>query len=177
MNSLTDRDFIDKLCEASKAGVKVKMIIRGICCLIPGIEGKTDNIEIHSIVGRFLEHPRVYVIGKEMENVYIGSADLMTRNTERRVEVLCPVLDPALRERICNYLQVQFDDKVKGRKINNLGSMESIPFDGDSEPVVAQKYFMESAMKGSASASLSNVADGKGNLNIFKKIFELFRTS
>lgn len=177
MNSLTDRDFIDKLCEASKSGVKVKMIIRGICCLIPGIEGRTDNIEIHSIVGRFLEHPRVYVIGKEMENVYIGSADLMTRNTERRVEVLCPVLDPALRERICNYLQVQFDDKVKGRKINNLGSMESIPFDGDSEPVVAQKYFMESAMKGSASASLSNMADGKGNFNIFKKIFELFRTS
>ena len=91
--------------------------------------------------------------------------------------MLCPVLDPALRERICNYLQVQFDDKVKGRKINNLGSMESIPFDGDSEPVVAQKYFMESAMKGSASASLTNVADGKGNFNIFKKIFELFRTS
>lgn len=176
MNSLTDRDFIDKLCEASKAGVTVKMIIRGICCLIPGIPGKTENIEIHSIVGRFLEHPRVYILGKEREKVYIGSADLMTRNTERRVEVLCPVLDPGLRQRICDYMQVQFDDKVKGRKINNLGSMERIPFDGDSEPIVAQKYFMETAVRKAESGNSSRWQKGNtGKGNVFSRIINVFR--
>ena len=92
LNSLTDKKIIDKLIEASESGVKIDMIIRGICCLIPGVEGKTENIRIISIVGRFLEHSRIYIFGsKERRKYYIASADFMTRNTVRRVEVAAPV--------------------------------------------------------------------------------------
>lgn len=95
VNSVTDRQLIDKLAEASQAGVEVVMNVRGICCLRPGVSGLTDHIRIFSVVGRFLEHPRVFAFGAgEDASMYIGSADFMTRNTERRVEIACPVLDP-----------------------------------------------------------------------------------
>ena len=98
MNSLTDKKIIDKLIEASQAGVKIDMVIRGICCLIPGVKGKTENIQVRSIVGRFLEHSRIYIFGtQEREKVYIASADFMTRNTLRRVEVATPIYDKDLK--------------------------------------------------------------------------------
>ena len=101
INSLTDKVIINKLVEASQAGVKIEMIVRGICCLIPGVKGYTENIQVVSIVGRFLEHSRIYRFGtKEREKVYIASADFMTRNTIRRVEVAAPVLDEKLKERL-----------------------------------------------------------------------------
>ena len=94
MNSVTDMDFIRKVTEASQAGVKIDLIVRGICCILPGIKGKTENLRVTSIVGRYLEHPRLFVFGKGADaTVYIGSADMMTRNTEKRVEVACPVYD------------------------------------------------------------------------------------
>ncbi len=101
LNSLTDKLLIDKLIEASRAGVKIRMLIRGICCLVPGIPGFTDNITVYSIVGRFLEHSRLYIFGAPgTEEVYISSADLMTRNTTRRVEVAAPIYDAGLRQRL-----------------------------------------------------------------------------
>ena len=110
INSLTDKVIISKLVEASQAGVKIEMIVRGICCLIPGVKGYTENITVISIVGRFLEHSRIYRFGtKERENVYIASADFMTRNTLRRVEVAAPVLD----ERLKNQLDWMFETMMK----------------------------------------------------------------
>ncbi|CDZ74252.1 polyphosphate kinase [Peptoniphilus sp. ING2-D1G] len=141
MNSLTDRDFIDKFQEASDAGVKVQLIVRGICCLLPGIEGKTENIEAKSIVGRFLEHARVYILGKEHPKIYIGSADLMTRNTEHRVELLCSVLDDKIKDRIIEFMNIQFSDNLKGRRFGSDGNLHKIE-DGQKK-VNAQIYFME----------------------------------
>ena len=116
INSLTDKDIIEKLVDASKAGVRIEMIVRGICCLIPGIKGFTDNITVISIVGRFLEHSRIYRFGtKEREKVFIGSADYMTRNTLRRVEVATPIFDDEIRERIDSMFEIMMkdDEKVK----------------------------------------------------------------
>ena len=98
MNSLTDKRIMEKLIKASKVGVKINMVIRGICCLIPGVKGETDNIHVRSIVGRFLEHSRIYIFGtRGREKVYIASADFMTRNTLRRVEVASPIYDPDIK--------------------------------------------------------------------------------
>lgn len=141
MNSLTDRDFIDKFMEASRAGVKVKLIIRGICCILPGVPGKTENIEVHSIVGRLLEHARVYMFGKEDSKVYIGSADLMTRNTENRVELITPILDNDIKNRIIKYMDIQFKDNVKGRVLNQYGKLNMI--DNQEEKLNSQQYFMD----------------------------------
>ncbi len=116
LNSLTDRKLIDKLAQASQAGVEVVMNIRGICCLLPGIEGLTDHIQVFSIVGRYLEHSRIYCFGKgENARLYIASADFMTRNTERRVEVACPVLDPQTRARLFHIIDELQRDNVKAR--------------------------------------------------------------
>lgn len=118
INSLTDRKIIDKLIEASKAGVKIEMIVRGICCLQPGIPGLTDNIHVISIVGRYLEHSRIYMFGEgEREKIYISSADFMTRNTERRVEVGAPVYDPLLKLRIREMFGLMLSDNVKAREL------------------------------------------------------------
>ena len=144
MNSFTDKDFIEKLSEASKNNVKVVMIIRGICCLLPGVQGETDNVEVRSIVGRFLEHSRVYQFGKgDCANVYIGSADLMTRNTEQRVEVACPVYDVDIKREIENYIKMQLNDNVKGRKMKPNGEYEIVL--NNSEPFDSQEYFLEKA--------------------------------
>lgn len=116
MNSLTDKQMIDRIYEAGKCGVKISMIVRGICCLLPGIPGETDNIRIISIVGRFLEHSRIYCFGEgEERKMYISSADLMTRNTDRRVEIATPVLDKSIEERIYRMLTVLLSDNIKAR--------------------------------------------------------------
>ena len=115
INSLTDKTIIDKLVEASQAGVKIEMIVRGICCLIPGVKGYTENIKVISIVGRFLEHSRIYRFGtKEREKVYVGSADFMTRNTIRRVEVAVPILDQQVRDRLERRFEMMMSDDEKG---------------------------------------------------------------
>lgn len=142
-NSLTDKDFIEKFIEASQKGVKVDLIIRGISCLLPDIKGQSENIRIRSIVGRFLEHPRVYVFGKENPVMYISSADLMTRNTENRVEIATPILDSEIKERILKYLQVQMEDNVGARLMNSSGEYEKIKDDG--EKISSQSYFVKEA--------------------------------
>ncbi|MCI7537802.1 MAG: polyphosphate kinase 1 [Fusicatenibacter saccharivorans] len=122
INSLTDKAIITKLVEASQAGVKIEMIVRGICCLIPGIEGYTENIKVVSIVGRFLEHSRIYRFGtKEREKVYLASTDFMTRNTIRRVEVAAPVLDDTLKERLDWMFETMMKDNEKGKCLNASG--------------------------------------------------------
>ena len=122
INSLTDKVIINKLIEASQAGVKIEMIVRGICCLIPEVEGYTENVKVVSIVGRFLEHSRIYRFGtKEREKVYIASADFMTRNTVRRVEVAAPVLDEKLKERLDWMFETMMNDDEKGKCLTSKG--------------------------------------------------------
>lgn len=123
INSLTDKPIIEKLIEASKAGVKIELIVRGICCLIPGIPGETENIKVISVVGRFLEHSRIYRFGKgEKDRIYIASADFMTRNTVRRVEVATPVYDEDIKARIRDVFDTVMKDNVKGKAQNNKGN-------------------------------------------------------
>lgn len=144
-NSLTDIDMIEKLHEASCAGVTVEMIIRGICCLLPGVPGKTENITVTSIVGRFLEHSRIYVFGRgENEKMYISSADLMTRNTERRVEIACPIDSPAVRARLHDILFAMQHDTVKARVLQPDGSYQKKP--SAPEPICAQDLLMQQAV-------------------------------
>ena len=122
INSLTDKTIIDKLVEASQAGVKIEMIVRGICCLIPGVKGSTENIKVISIVGRFLEHSRIYRFGtKEREKVYIGSADFMTRNTIRRVEVAVPILNQQVRDHLDHMFEMMMSDDEKGKELTSKG--------------------------------------------------------
>ena len=144
LNSLTDKKIIDKLIEASEAGVKIDMIIRGICCLIPGVEGKTENIRIISIVGRFLEHSRIYIFGsKERRNYYIASADFMTRNTVRRVEVAAPVYNDKLKTKLQEMFDVMLSDNQKARKLEADGNYYRVS--NDLAPVNAQEYFYAEA--------------------------------
>ena len=144
LNSLTDKKIIDKLIEASEAGVKIDMIIRGICCLIPGVEGKTENIRIISIVGRFLEHSRIYIFGsKERRKYYIASADFMTRNTVRRVEVAAPVYNDKLKTKLQEMFDVMLSDNQKARKLEADGNYHRVS--NDLTPVNAQKYFYAEA--------------------------------
>lgn len=147
INSLTERDIIDKLAEASQAGVKIDMIIRGICCLRPGVPGKTDNIRVVSVVGRFLEHHRVYQFGKgEDREVYISSADLMTRNISRRVEIACPINDRAIADRITEFLQIMLRDNLKARQLQSDGSY--IRNNPEEEQIIhAQQIFMDDAVR------------------------------
>ena len=122
LNSLTDKVIIDKLIECSQAGVKVELVIRGISCLIAGVKDVTENITIRSIVGRFLEHSRIYIFGAGVrKKVYISSADYMTRNTTRRVEVGVPVLDGEIKKRVLEYFDIQMHDNVKARVMNSDG--------------------------------------------------------
>ena len=144
LNSLTDKKIIDKLIEASEAGVKIDMIIRGICCLIPGVEGKTENIRIISIVGRFLEHSRIYIFGsKERRKYYIASADFMTRNTVRRVEVAAPVYNDKMKTKLQEMFDVMLSDNQKARKLEADGNYHRVS--NDLTPVNAQEYFYAEA--------------------------------
>ena len=122
MNSLTDKVIMEKLIAASQAGVRIDMIVRGICCLVPGIPGETEHIRVISVVGRFLEHSRIYRFGKgEGEEVYIASADFMTRNTLKRVEVAVPLLDADVRKRVCDLFDLVFSDDEKGKEFTANG--------------------------------------------------------
>lgn len=144
INSLTDKEIIDRLIEASMAGVHIRMIIRGICCLRVGVPGYTDNIEVISIVGRFLEHSRVYVFGPaERCDMYISSADFMTRNMERRVEVACAIHDPTIRARLLGMLQVQFYDNVKAQRLLEDGTY--VPVKNNRPPTDSQIDFYKQA--------------------------------
>lgn len=146
MNSLTDKEIIDRFVAASEAGVKIELIVRGICCLLPGVPGKTENIRVISIVGRFLEHSRVYSFGKGEDRVmYISSADLMTRNTDKRVEIATPVLDARIAERIDGILRTMLADNVKARKLCPDGDYRRV--DTLGEPLDAQEYFLAQAQK------------------------------
>lgn len=145
INSLTDKAIIDRLVEASCAGVRVDLIVRGICCLIPGVPGQTENIRVVSIVGRFLEHSRIYIFGRgEREKVYIASADFMTRNTLRRVEVAAPICDPALRARIVEMFGVMLRDNLQARRMQPDGAYVRLE-PGESEPLNAQETFYQQA--------------------------------
>ena len=144
MNSLTDKKIMEKLIKASKAGVKIDMVIRGICCLIPGVKGETDNIQVRSIVGRYLEHSRIYIFGKEpLDKIYISSADLMTRNTVRRVEVAAPIYDEAIKKRIRGMFNIMLSDNVKGRRMKPNGKYCKDEITG--EAINSQEYFFEEA--------------------------------
>ena len=139
MNSLSDKELIDKLVEASQAGVKIRLLIRGISCLLPGVPGYTENIEIMSIVGRFLEHSRIYYFGSGA--MYISSADLMTRNIDRRVEIATPVLDSKIRKTIAKMLEIMFEDHAKGRTLGSDGHYSSLMTADDGTD--SQKRFLE----------------------------------
>jgi len=147
MNSITDEDLIGKLIEASCAGVKVTLIVRGISCILPGIPGKTENITIRSIVGRYLEHSRIYIFGEgRSEKMYISSADFMTRNTERRVEIACPILDRDIRKRIHEYMDVCLADNVKARQLMSNGRYHKIAVSPEDELISSQNVLMETAV-------------------------------
>ncbi|MBQ6230611.1 MAG: polyphosphate kinase 1 [Eubacterium sp.] len=154
LNSLTDKKIIDKLIEASKAGVKIEMVIRGINCLRSGVEGKTDNIKVISIVGRFLEHARIYIFGKgEREEMYISSADYMTRNTVRRVEVATPIISPELKDKIREIFMIMFSDNYKARIQQPDGSYVRVPA---GEPVInSQERFYDIAYEKAGNSTVA----------------------
>ncbi len=126
-NSITDEDLIARLQKASEAGVQVRMIVRGICCILPEVPGKTENLTVRSIVGRYLEHSRIYRFGSgRNEMMYISSADMMTRNTEHRVEIATPIMDASIRKRIDDYLDLCFRDNTKARRMTKDGKYHHV---------------------------------------------------
>ena len=140
MNALTDKVIIDTLVEASQAGVKIDLIIRGICCLVPGIRGYTENIRVISIVGRYLEHSRIYIFGKGREaDVYIASADFMTRNTTKRVEVAAPIWDEDIKERLLGMFNLILRDNVKAREMKPDGNYARVK--SSDIQLNSQEYF------------------------------------
>lgn len=156
MNSLTDKRIIDKLIDASKAGVKIDMIIRGICCLIPGVEGETENIHVISVVGRFLEHSRIYIFGKgEVAQYYIGSADFMTRNTVKRVEVAAPVYSERLKKRLQDLFDLMLSDNKKARKEDAKGTYSVVECKG--QPINSQELLYQEAYAKAAVSSVSQL--------------------
>lgn len=153
MNSLTDKRIIDKLIDASKAGVKIDMIVRGICCLIPGVEGETENIHVISVVGRFLEHSRIYIFGNgEEAQYYIGSADFMTRNTVKRVEVAAPVYSERLKKRLQDLFDLMLSDNKKARKEDAKGTYSVVECKGqpiNSQELLYQETYAKAAVNSS----------------------------
>ena len=150
MNSVTDVDFIRKVSEASRAGVRVDLIVRGICCILPGVPEYTENVRVMSVVGRYLEHPRIFSFGTGKEQkIYIGSADMMTRNTEKRVEVACPVLDEQIRRQINHDLKVMLSDNVKARVMQKDGTYtkRKLKDESSGKMIDSQAVFMEEALK------------------------------
>ena len=150
MNSVTDVDFIKKVSEASCAGVRVDLIVRGICCILPGVPEYTENVRVMSVVGRYLEHPRIFSFGTGKEQkIYIGSADMMTRNTEKRVEVACPVLDEQIRRQINHDLKVMLSDNVKARVMQKDGTYtkRKLKDESSGKMIDSQAVFMEEALK------------------------------
>ena len=154
-NSVTERDLIDKLCEASCAGVQIDLIVRGICCLIPGVTGRSENIRVTSIVGRFLEHSRIYCFGEGANlRCYLSSADLMTRNKTRRVEIACPVQSAELRSALWDYLSRILADDVKARRLQSDGNYLPVqPESEDAEIIDVQAWYIEHPLKLAATAA------------------------
>lgn len=157
LNSLTDREVIDKIAEASCAGVRVDMIIRGISCLKPGVAGKTENVHVRSIVGRFLEHARVYAFGVDSDMIYLSSADMMTRNTEHRVEIAFPVLDPTCRALVHEYMDMQLRDNVKARSLTSDGTWVPVERKEDEKPFNSQEALLERAYRNAGAAAQQRV--------------------
>lgn len=153
LNSLTDREVIDKIAEASCAGVRVDMIIRGISCLKPGVAGKTENVHVRSIVGRFLEHARVYAFGVDSDMIYLSSADMMTRNTEHRVEIAFPVLDPTCRALVHKYMGMQLRDNVKARSLTSDGTWVPVERAEGEKPFNSQEALLERAYRNAEAAA------------------------
>ena len=153
LNSLTDREVIDKIAEASCAGVRVDMIIRGISCLKPGVPGKTENVHVRSIVGRFLEHARVYAFGVDSDMIYLSSADMMTRNTEHRVEIAFPVLDPTCRALVHEYMGMQLRDNVKARSLTSDGTWVPVERAEGEKPFNSQEALLERAYRNAEAAA------------------------
>lgn len=157
INSLTDKDISDKLIEASQAGVKIDLIVRGICCLRAKIPGYTENINVVSIVGRYLEHSRIYIFGSvSRQKIYISSADFMTRNTLRRVEVATPIFDKAIKKRLRNMFEVLIKDDEKGKEMDENG--EYVTRKINEVPVNSQELFYEQAY---LADSINEVEEGK----------------
>lgn len=174
LNSLTDKVLINKLIECSKAGVKVQLVVRGICCLIPGISGITDNITVVSIVGRYLEHARFYIFGADDDSrrVYISSADFMTRNTIRRVEVAAPIYDKEIKARIIDMFNTMMSDNIKARVLGSDGIYIKRTPDGE-DVIHAQEYFYHEAV---TKARLKESSDAQApKLGFFQKIINLFK--
>ncbi len=175
INSLTDRDIIDKLSQASNNGVEIKLIIRGICCILPEITGFTENITITSIVGRYLEHFRTYCFGKEDDlKIYISSADLMTRNTERRVEIACPIYDENIKRRIWDILKAQMKDNTKARLL--LADGENVSLSSPmEEPFNSQEYFKNEAVNNSKKSTVYEKDLLRGIKKLYWQRSERFR--
>ena len=148
VNSITDRQLIDKLSEASQAGVQIDLIVRGICCILPGVAGWTENVRVVSVVGRFLEHSRIYCFAstEETDQVYLSSADWMTRNTEHRAEIACPVHSAQLCRQLREILEMMLDDAAKGRQMLPDGSYARIPAT-TLPPLDSQQAMMEQAVE------------------------------
>lgn len=168
INSLTDLDMINNLAKASQAGVEVSMIIRGICCILPEIDSITENITIGAIVGRYLEHSRIYSFGQgDSQKIYISSADLMTRNLDRRVEVACPVYDTDIKEEINKVIETTLQDNIKIRIINNEG--EYYKPSKNKESFISQSLFIQQALELEPYKSTKK----KSIINIIKRLLKL----
>ncbi|MBI5975909.1 RNA degradosome polyphosphate kinase [Staphylococcus canis] len=158
MNSLTDKTLIKKLYEASQAGVKVQLIIRGICCLKPGIKGVSENIEVVSIVGRLLEHSRIYYFHNNgNEKIYLSSADMMTRNMIKRVEILFPVLNQKIAKRLVDFMELQLSDNQKGRYQDHTGKYHYV--ENDLPPLNSQEYLMNEAKEFGLNLTKENIVE------------------
>ena len=178
MNSVTDVDFIKKVSEASCAGVKVDLIVRGICCILPGVPGFTENVRVMSVVGRYLEHPRIFSFGTgEQQKIYIGSADMMTRNTEKRVEVACPVLDERIRRQINHDLKVMLSDNVKARIMQKDGTYTK-RVTGEKmagKAIDSQAVFMEEAIKAAEEVQKKETMKPKKKVGLLSRFLRMFQ--
>lgn len=168
MNSFTDKEVIKALARASMNGTKIRLMIRGICCLVPGIKGVTENIEVRSIVGRFLEHSRIYQFGEGEEmKIYIGSADMMTRNTSRRVEILTPIEAPYLKEKLLKFIKRQWMDNENARRLKSDGQYDIIYRDNSIEPYNSHVAEMDEATRREVKEPVK--------VNVFQRIKNYFK--